>query len=361
MIMVNENMVFPAAQEPEQQQEQEHMAVSKRSYNVVDESESVDEANEHGHVIQTTKSKGILNVQLFIRKAFAMINECDPAIASWTPEGDKFLVKDKELFASKIIPQYYDHNNYSSFTRQLNFYGFSREQSMCIKITEEEAGSAGQETFYHPFFQRGRPDLLKNLQRKSRDGDKRKRKKPKVDDVDMLQEKINNLEHENADMEMTIRRLEDTASMSKMAIKKLEYQQSAKDMTLDSMKNHIDRLEQQLNALVNYQHRHHHQQQQNNSTGGNRHHHQQQQQSSAPAPSLALHAAAPLAPPPVSGPTLAPHPNKKQFQEADEVNDFPTAGPTERENSLDMFLARDTSSLSRETSMMNWLSRLGSR
>ena len=52
-----------------------------------------------------------------------MVNECDPSIATWTPEGDRFIVKNKELFATKIIPQYYDHNNYSSFTRQVRSHG----------------------------------------------------------------------------------------------------------------------------------------------------------------------------------------------------------------------------------------------
>ena len=283
------------------------------------------------------------------------------------------------MFQLQIIPK-------------LNFYGFSREQSMCIKITDEESGNAGQETFYHPCFQRGRPDLLKNLQRKPRENDKRKRKKSKVDDVDMLQEKIGTLEQENADMEMTIRRLEESSSLSKMAIQKLEYQQSAKDMTLDSMKNHIDRLEAKLNALVNHQ-----QQFQNN-----RNHWQEQQQeqqqyhrnnslSSNPSPVATAPtlqrgpAPAALGPAPslAQGPTLAPHPSKKKFDDSsNHINDLGTSSSSSSSNnndnnkdnsnnnngfgqfrdaSLDLLLTRDTSVLSRENSMMNWLSRLNSR
>ena len=58
-----------------------------------------------------------LSFVLLLAEAFAMINECDPSIASWTEEGDKFVVKNKDVFAASVIPQYYDHNNYSSFTR----------------------------------------------------------------------------------------------------------------------------------------------------------------------------------------------------------------------------------------------------
>jgi len=41
-----------------------------------------DSDNEH----QTSKSKGAVTVQIFIKKTYKMINECDnstPAIASW--------------------------------------------------------------------------------------------------------------------------------------------------------------------------------------------------------------------------------------------------------------------------------------
>lgn len=40
-----------------------------------------------------------------------------------TDDGEMFVVKDPDLFASEVIPQYFDHNKFSSFARQLNFYG----------------------------------------------------------------------------------------------------------------------------------------------------------------------------------------------------------------------------------------------
>jgi len=198
-------------------------------------------------VVQTTKSKGIVNVQLFIRKAFAMINECDPNIASWTDEGDKFVVKNKDIFAAAVIPQYYDHNNYSSFTRQLNFYGFTREQSMTIKVSDLNSLAVGQETFFHQNFQRGRPDLLKNLQRRSTDTkNSKKRKKPRTDpDVSFLHGRIENLEDTTKEMLSTMKQMRDDSYASVAAIQNLN---SAKDEKISSLERRIEWLERSLTS-----------------------------------------------------------------------------------------------------------------
>lgn len=179
-----------------------------------------------------------------------MINECDPTIASWTDEGDKFVVKNKDIFASTVIPQYYDHNNYSSFTRQLNFYGFTREQSMTIKVSDLNSLAVGQETFYHQFFQRGRPDLLKNLQRRSTDTkNSKKRKKPRTDgDISFLQGRIENLEETAKEMMATMKQMRDDSFASASAIQNLRNLNSAKDEKIGALERRIEWLERRVSA-----------------------------------------------------------------------------------------------------------------
>lgn len=81
-----------------------------------------------------------------------------------------FVVKDPDLFASSIIPQYFDHNKFSSFARQLNFYGFRKMQSKPIRNSDFDANTAKHVTFFNEYFKRGRCDLLKKIQRSTRGG-----------------------------------------------------------------------------------------------------------------------------------------------------------------------------------------------
>eukprot|EP00579_Thalassiosira_antarctica_P005667 CAMPEP_0201880834 /NCGR_PEP_ID=MMETSP0902-20130614/11315_1 /ASSEMBLY_ACC=CAM_ASM_000551 /TAXON_ID=420261 /ORGANISM="Thalassiosira antarctica, Strain CCMP982" /LENGTH=659 /DNA_ID=CAMNT_0048408915 /DNA_START=177 /DNA_END=2156 /DNA_ORIENTATION=+ len=71
----------------------------------------------------------------------------DPEIANiitWLPDGKGFIILQKRKFALDVMPHYFKHSKFTSFTRKLNRWGFSRV-------------SRGPEmgAYYHKLFQRG--------------------------------------------------------------------------------------------------------------------------------------------------------------------------------------------------------------
>ncbi|KAL3786774.1 hypothetical protein ACHAW5_002975 [Stephanodiscus triporus] len=96
-----------------------------------------------------------------------MIDTCDPDICCWSEDGLTFIVKNTVLFETTIIPQFFKHNKFSSFVRQLNFYGFRKVKfSNSLRIDRElEAETAKFWRFRHDSFRRGREDLLTEIRR----------------------------------------------------------------------------------------------------------------------------------------------------------------------------------------------------
>ena len=54
---------------------------------------------------------------LFLKKLFLMISDCPPELGGFSENGEYFIVKDPTVFADKLIPLHYKHNNFSSFVR----------------------------------------------------------------------------------------------------------------------------------------------------------------------------------------------------------------------------------------------------
>ena len=93
-----------------------------------------------------------------------MINTCDdPCVCSWSIDGTYFVVMNVSKFEKEIIPQFFK-STFTSFVRQLYYYGF-RNRSKINNNIRIDAATANYCEFYHPKFQQGRTDLLKDVKR----------------------------------------------------------------------------------------------------------------------------------------------------------------------------------------------------
>jgi hypothetical protein len=103
-------------------------------------------------------------VPLLLLKTFSILEHALPEIVSWSEAGDSFIVQDPARFGSDVVSSYFNHSKFSSFVRQLNFYGFRKVKGKLNFIGMSEQHSL---EFKHPFFLRGRPDLMTEIKRHS--------------------------------------------------------------------------------------------------------------------------------------------------------------------------------------------------
>ncbi|KAL6610540.1 hypothetical protein ACP70R_040509 [Stipagrostis hirtigluma subsp. patula] len=164
----------------------------------------------------------------FLIKTYEMVE--DPAtnhVVSWGPGGASFVVWNPPDFSRDLLPKYFKHNNFSSFIRQLNTYGFR-------KIDPERWEFANED------FIRGHTHLLKNIHRR------------KPVHSHSLQNQVNGplAEAERRELEDEINRLKYEKSLLLADLQRQNQQQCGINWQMQSLEDRLMQMEQRQKNIV---------------------------------------------------------------------------------------------------------------
>ncbi|CAH0059425.1 unnamed protein product [Clonostachys solani] len=128
----------------------------------VSEQDNIDALEEQAQKAKREAQGKRKQIPPFVQKLSSFLEEGkNEDLIRWSEKGDSFIVLDEDEFAKTLIPELFKHNNYASFVRQLNMYGFHKRVGLSdnsMRASERKNKSPSE--YYNPYFRRGHPNLL---------------------------------------------------------------------------------------------------------------------------------------------------------------------------------------------------------
>eukprot|EP01018_Ginkgo_biloba_P005510 Gb_15358 [translate_table: standard] len=171
----------------------------------------------------------------FLTKTYDMVD--DPAtdsIVSWSSGNNSFIVWNPPEFARDLLPKYFKHNNFSSFVRQLNTYGFRK-----VDPDRWEFANEG--------FLRGQKHLLKSIyRRKPTHSHSQPQQQGQSSSVGAC------VEVGKFGLEEEIERLKRDKNVLMTELVRLRQQQQSTDLQLQSLGQRLQGMEQRQQQMMSF-------------------------------------------------------------------------------------------------------------
>ncbi|PHT46380.1 hypothetical protein CQW23_15538 [Capsicum baccatum] len=173
----------------------------------------------------------------FLSKTYDMVDDLSTdSVVSWSKSNNSFVVWNVPEFTRHILPKYFKHNNFSSFVRQLNTYGYKKVDPDSWEFANEG-------------FLRGHKHLLKTISR-------RKPSQMQVHQETASQVKSLSVgscvEVGKIGIEEEVERLKKDKSIHMEELVKLRQQQQATDHCLENVGQRLQLMEQREQQTMSF-------------------------------------------------------------------------------------------------------------
>ncbi|XP_042376902.1 heat stress transcription factor A-1-like isoform X1 [Zingiber officinale] len=167
----------------------------------------------------------------FLSKTYELVDDpATDAVVSWGPADNSFVVWNTTEFARDLLPKFFKHNNFSSFVRQLNTYGFKK-----VDPDRWEFANEG--------FLRGQKHLLRLINRRKSTHAHNQQQQPQTQ---------NTIEVGKFGLEEEIERLKRDKNVLMLELVRLRQQQQSTDQQLNTMGQRLQGMDQRQQQMMSF-------------------------------------------------------------------------------------------------------------